>query len=321
MVCGRYGGPVAARTSVLTVPSLRAISSLGDRAVRIDLHAHSTASDGADTPSELVRKAAASGLDVVALTDHDTVAGHPEAIATLRELGTADGVDLTLVTGAELSCRAGNVDLHILAYLFDPAEPVFAAARDRVRQDRFRRGAAMVARCRDLGAPITWERVRQIAGPAAVARPHIAEALVEAGVVGSLPEAFTDQWISDDGRAYLPKYALDPVEAVHLVGTAGGVTVFAHPGAAGRGKVVSDEVIAQLASSGLAGLEVDHTEHDRATRERLRALAGDLGLLVTGSSDYHGRRKPVKLGENTTDPDVYRELVRRATGAAPVPSR
>ncbi|MER6140759.1 PHP domain-containing protein [Streptomyces sparsogenes] len=299
--------------------------------MRIDLHTHSTASDGTDTPAELVRNAAAAGLDVVALTDHDTVGGYAEAKRALP-------AGLTLVTGAELSCRltaapeagafedaaasegdSAGVSLHMLAYLFDPAEPELARERELVRDDRVPRARAMVDKLRELGVPITWEQVARIAGDGAVGRPHVATALVELGVVDSVSDAFTSQWLANGGRAYVEKHELDPFEAIRLVKAAGGVTVFAHPLALKRGQCVPESAIAELAAAGLDGIEVDHMDHDEATRARLRGLAAELGLLTTGSSDYHGSRKTCRLGEYTTDPEIYGEIVRRATGAFPVP--
>ncbi|URN13145.1 PHP domain-containing protein [Streptomyces radiopugnans] len=280
--------------------------------MRIDLHTHSTASDGTDTPAELVRRAAAAGLDVVALTDHDTVAGHAEAIAALP-------AGLTLVPGAELSCRLDGVSLHMLAYLFDPAEPELARERELVRDDRVPRAQGMVARLRELGVPITWDRVAGIAGDGSVGRPHIASAMVELGVVETVSDAFTAEWIADDGRAYVGKHELDPFEAVRLIKGAGGVAVFAHPLAVKRGRCVPESAIAELAAAGLDGIEADHMDHDAATRERLRGMARDLGLLATGSSDYHGSRKTcLSSGEYTTDPDVYAEIAARGSGTAPV---
>ncbi|MBN3930532.1 PHP domain-containing protein [Streptomyces verrucosisporus] len=279
--------------------------------MRIDLHTHSTASDGTDTPAELVRNASAAGLDVVALTDHDTVAGHGEAIAALP-------AGLTLVPGAELSCRLDGVSLHMLAYLFDPDEPELARERELVRDDRVPRAKGMVARLRELGVPITWERVAGIAGDGSVGRPHIASAMVELGVVETVSDAFTAEWIADGGRAYVGKHELDPFEAVRLIKGAGGVSVFAHPLAVKRGRCVPESAVAELAAAGLDGIEVDHMDHDTAARERLRGMARDLGLLATGSSDYHGSRKTCRLGEYTTDPDVYAEIAARGSGAAPV---
>ncbi|MEU3978564.1 PHP domain-containing protein [Streptomyces sp. NPDC026672] len=280
--------------------------------MRIDLHCHSTASDGTDTPAELVRNAAAAGLDVVALTDHDTSRGYAEAVAALPE-------GLTLVTGAELSCRVDGVSMHLLAYLFDPEEPALLAERELVRDDRVPRARAMVAKLNELGVPVTWEQVDRIAAGGSVGRPHVASALVDLGVVPTVGDAFTQEWLADGGRAYVPKHETDPFEAIRLVKAAGGVTVFAHPAAAKRGRTVPESAIAEMAAAGLDGIEVDHTDHDADARTRLRGLAAELGLLVTGSSDYHGSRKTVTLGACTTDPEVYGEITRRATGAFPVP--
>ncbi|MFJ9629773.1 PHP domain-containing protein [Streptomyces sp. NPDC101175] len=280
--------------------------------MRIDLHTHSTASDGTDSPAELVRNAAAAGLDVVALTDHDTSRGYGEAIEALP-------LGLTLVTGAEMSCRIDGISMHMLAYLFDPEEPALLAERELVRDDRVPRARAMVERLRELGVPVTWEQVARIAGEGSVGRPHVATALVELGVVPTVNDAFTADWLGDGGRAHVAKHETDPFEAIRLVKAAGGVTVFAHPGAAKRGRTVPESAIAEMAAAGLDGIEVDHMDHDAETRERLRGLAKELGLLTTGSSDYHGSRKSVRLGEYTTDPEVYGEITRRATGAFPVP--
>ncbi|UFQ17887.1 MULTISPECIES: PHP domain-containing protein [Streptomyces] len=280
--------------------------------MRIDLHTHSTASDGTDTPAELVRNASAAGLDVVALTDHDTTRGYAEAIAALPS-------GLTLVTGAELSCRLDGVGLHMLAYLFDPEEPELARERELVRDDRVPRAKTMIGKLQGLGVDVTWEQVARIAGDGSVGRPHIAEALVELGVVPTVSDAFTPEWLADGGRAYAEKHELDPFDAIRLVKAAGGVTVFAHPAAAKRGRLVPENAMAELAAAGLDGIEADHMDHAPETRARLHGLAADLGLLVTGSSDYHGSRKTCVLGEFTTDPEIYGEITRRATGAFPVP--
>ncbi|MEU9356053.1 PHP domain-containing protein [Streptomyces griseoloalbus] len=280
--------------------------------MRIDLHTHSTASDGTDTPAELVRKAAAAGLDVIALTDHDTTRGHAEALAVLP-------TGLTLVTGAELSCRLDGISMHMLAYLFDPEEPALLAERELVRDDRVPRAQGMIAKLNALGVPVTWEQVARIAGDGSVGRPHVATALVELGVVPTVSDAFTQEWLADGGRAYVEKHETDPFEALRLIKNAGGTAVFAHPAASKRGRTVPESAIAELAEAGLDGIEVDHMDHDPETRARLRGLAKELGLLVTGSSDYHGSRKTCVLGEFMTDPEVYGEITRRATGAFPVP--
>jgi 3',5'-nucleoside bisphosphate phosphatase len=279
--------------------------------MRIDLHAHSTASDGTRPPAEVMARAAAAGLDVVALTDHDTTAGWAEAAAALP-------YGLVLVPGAEISCAIddpdsdGKIGLHLLAYLFDPEHPALAAELLALREDRQRRATAMIERLRELGAPVEHSAVRDIAGDGAVGRPHIAQALADAGVVPHAAAAFTPEWIGDGGRAWVAKHALDPLATIALVRSAGGVTVFAHPGAATRGPVVGDDVIASMAAAGLDGIEVDHPDHNAATRARLRSLAGSLGLLVMGSSDDHGTFTGDRLGCETTDPATYEALVARA---------
>lgn len=285
--------------------------------MRIDLHTHSSASDGTDSPAALIANAVSAGLDVVALTDHDTTAGWRAASTAARAAG------ITLVPGAEISCRLGDgedaIPIHMLAYLFDPAEPEFAAERELLRDDRTRRAEAIVERCRELGAPITWDRVRAIAAGAVVGRPHIASALVEAGMVASVSEAFTPDWLADGGRAFVDKYALEPRRALALVRAAGGVPVMAHPAAGSRGRIVTEDYIAELAGAGLSGVEVDHVDHDEESRERLRALAAELGIIATGSSDYHGTRKPeITLGINTTSREAYEAIVARASGTSVV---
>lgn len=277
----------------------------------IDLHTHSTASDGSDAPARLVHDAAAAGLDVVALTDHDTVAGYEEAAAALPE-------GRTLVLGAELSCRWRDMSVHLLAYLFDPEEPELAAERERIGSDRVRRAKQMVERLRELGVPVAWERVAELAAGGAVGRPHVAAAMIELGVVADIPAAFSEEWIGHGGRAYVAKYALDPVRAVRLVRAAGGAAVVAHPKAATRGYTLPDELLAELAETGLTGVEVDHPDQSPTARSGLRAVASELGLVATGSSDYHGSIKGVALGEHTTDPAAYEALLDAATGARPV---
>lgn len=279
--------------------------------MRIDLHSHSDASDGTDAPAEVVRRAGEAGLDVLALTDHDTVAGLPAAVAALP-------AGLTLVPGMELSCRREGMSIHLLAYLFDAAYPDLAAECERIRQARERRGRLVVERLIDLGVPLEWERVAALADGGVVGRPHIARAMVEVGVITEPAQAFTPEWLAPGGRAYVSRYALDPAAAVLLVRAAGGVPVLAHPRAAKRGRVIPDEWIAELADAGLFGLEVDHADHDQAAREHLRGLAADLHLATTGSSDDHGRLTGHRLGCHTTAPEVYERLVSEGRGARPV---
>jgi predicted metal-dependent phosphoesterase TrpH len=275
--------------------------------MRIDLHTHSRASDGTLTPAELVRAAADAGLDVVALTDHDTTAGWAPAEAALPP-------GLTLVPGAELSCRWHGVDppipLHLLAYLFDPGEPALAAELGRVREARETRAERMVDLLRADGIDVTWDEVRGYAAGGTVGRPHLAWALIARGLVGTVAEAFAPAWLGH--RYRLPKDDIEVFRALELIRGAGGVPVFAHPNASVRGRIVPDSLIVELAGAGLFGLEADHEDHTPEQRAHVRALAKELGLVVTGSSDFHGSNKTVPLGAWLTEPDAYERIVNAA---------
>jgi predicted metal-dependent phosphoesterase TrpH len=274
------------------------------------MHCHSNASDGTRPPAEVMARALAAGLDAVALTDHDTVAGHREAAGALP-------AGLTLVPGMELSCRLEGRSVHLLAYLFDPAEPRLAAECERIRSARRDRARAIVARLAELGAPVTWDEVSAIAGDGVVGRPHIARAMVAAGVVRDVEEAFGPQWLGAGGRAHVTRYAPAPADAVGLVRAAGGAAVLAHPRTAGRSLRLADETIAALAAAGLAGVEVAHPHQDAADRTALTALAADLGLLTTGGSDDHGTLTGDRIGCDTIAPHQYERLLSLATGAVP----
>ena len=261
----------------------------------IDLHTHSTASDGTTPPADLPRLAAEAGLTVFALTDHDTLAGLAAASAAS---------EIELVPGVEISCRLDDAEVHLLGLFVDPGHAPLAAELDLIRTDRARRAVRMVERCRELGAPISLAQVEAIAAGAPLGRPHIAAALAAVGV----SDAFTPDWIADGGRADVPKHVLSTVDAIALVRAAGGTAVLAHPRSVKRRAEVSDTQLATLASAGLSGLEADHPEQPPEVRARLREVAADLGLLTTGSSDFHGDRKPVRLGECTTSPEVLAAL-------------
>jgi predicted metal-dependent phosphoesterase TrpH len=276
---------------------------------RADLHVHSSASDGTDPPARVVRRAAQAGLDVVALTDHDTVAGHEQARAALPE-------GLTLLPGMELSARLNDRSVHLLAYLFDPDQPELAAELARIRDDRVIRARAMVDKLAGLGVDISWDQVAAIAGPPVVGRPHIAQAMVAAGAIAEPGQAFTPEWIADGGRAYADRYALEPVRAIGLVGAAGGVTVLAHPRSGGE-YTVSDEEITGLAAAGLAGLEVHHPDHSQAERAELSALAHHLGLVATGGSDDHGSLTGYRIGSEIAPDGAYEALTARAQRVLP----
>jgi len=274
------------------------------------MHSHSTASDGTCPPEEVMRRASAAGLDAIALTDHDTVAGHRAAAGALPP-------GLTLVPGMELSCRLQGHSVHLLGYLFDPADAELAAECARIRESRVHRARAMVERLDELGVPVTWEQVSTLAGDGVVGRPHIARAMVAVGVISSPDEAFGPDWIGTGGRAHVTRYALDPARAITLIRAAGGVTVLAHPRAGARAWMMPDDVIADLAAAGLHGVEVWHPDQDQAQRAHLTALAADLGLVASGGSDDHGALTGYRIGCETIAPEEYQRLLSQATGAAP----
>lgn len=266
----------------------------------IDLHAHTTFSDGTFTPEELVSLARERALTALAVTDHDSTEGIGRALDAAKEGGPE------IVPGVEFSTVRDGHGIHVLAYWVELDHDRFQAELRRLRDDRFSRGERMVAKLRELGYPISFERVREIAEGKNIVRPHIAQALVEAGVVPTIDDAFTPELIKDGGRAYVEKHALDPVSALELIKEAEGLAVVAHPGLFREGLGVPDDVIEELAAAGLDGIEARHPDHPRDAETRYRDMARRLGLVVTGSSDCHGTRyDPVRLGSVTTDPKEF----------------
>src|SRR5688500_14966924 len=266
----------------------------------IDLHTHSSVSDGTETPAELLMTARAAGLDVIALTDHDTTAGWSPAEAA-RPPG------LTVVPGMELSCRwfaedQPPISVHLLAYLFDPDHPGFAVERARLRDERLERGERIVTGLAAAGYPVVWERIVERSDGGVVGRPHIARALVEAGAADSVDHAFATL-LHHRSPYYVTKADTDVREGIALVRAAGGVPVFAHGLATTRGRIVGDDAIVAMAEAGLLGLEVDHPDHTSEQRDHLSGLADDLGLIRTGASDYHGTNKRTAIAVCTTAPD------------------
>jgi len=275
----------------------------------IDLHTHSTASDGTDSPTDLVRKAQAAGVTTLAITDHDTMSGWAEATSEAQRIG------ISLVRGTEVSASYEFRSVHILSYLHDPALPGLSQLLERTRQARLERLIAMTdLLSRDF--PITWPDVlAQTSGDTTVGRPHIADALVAAGVVPNRDAAFAEL-ISPRGNYYVRYEAASAPDVVAAITASGGVPVVAHPFAATRGRGLTDEAINELVDAGLAGLEVWHREMDQAARTRALELTQRFGLLATGSSDYHGIGKANALGEHWTSPEVLTEIANR--GALPV---
>lgn len=251
---------------------------------RVDLHAHTTASDGALPPAELVALARQVGLAVLGVTDHDTTDGLPAALA-------AAGGGLEVIPGVELSTDAPVGEVHILGYFIDYRDAGFQARLAQLRDERVGRAQAMVARLAALGMPLAWERVQALAS-GAVGRPHIAQALVEAGYVADVPEAF-DRYLGRGRPAYVEREKLTPTDAVRMIRATGGVAVLAHPyilDTAGRIKVRLDlpALLPELCDAGLQGLEVYYTNYTRAVTAELRLVAERWGLVATGGSDFHG---------------------------------
>lgn len=277
---------------------------------RIDLHTHSTASDGTEPPGTVVRAAAAEGIAVLGLTDHDTTAGWAEAFDAAR------GSGITVVPGIELSTQLDYASVHILGYLVDPGDAALRALTDELRDERVHRAETMVARI-GKDYDLTWDDVLARTAPGAtVGRPHIADALVAKGYVPDRSAAFSSilHW---RGGYYQPHRAPQPVVGVRMIRAAGGVPVIAHPGSRGPEGLMTEERIRALVDAGLAGVEVDHRDNPAPARARWAEIAERYGLIRTGSSDYHGAGKPNRLAENSTDPDQYARIVELGTGSVP----
>jgi predicted metal-dependent phosphoesterase TrpH len=280
--------------------------------MRIDLHTHSSVSDGTETPVELLATARNAGLDVVALTDHDTTDGWAEA-ETNRPPG------LTVVPGMELSCRwfpsdQPPISVHLLAYLFDPAHPALAAERARLRADRLGRAERIVQNLVTAGYPLVWDDIVTGCRGGVVGRPHVARALVAAGAAISVDEAFANL-LHHRSPYYVAKADTEVLAGIRLVREAGGVPVFAHGLARRRGRVLDDDAVAAMAEAGLLGIEVDHPDHDAEERAHMAGLAKELGLIATGSSDYHGANKTTPIAMCTTEPAQLERLLAAGTGS------
>jgi len=284
---------------------MHANASQGERVA--DLHLHSTASDGSDPPAEVVRRAKEAGFSAIALADHDTMDGVPEALIE------ADRQGIECIPAVEYSCLDGKREIHMLGYGFDPADENLRTQLTRLREGRFSRAKLMVEKLNELGYAIEWARVQAIAGDENVGRPHVAKALVEAGHVESISEAFTDEFIGNGGRAYVERVKITPEEAIRQIQAAGGVAVLAHPGRfRSDDDQIDDETIERYIAAGLQGIEVFYSKHTPEMVERYLAMTKRHGLLATGGSDDHGRYKDEALLGQVRLPYAYVEALKAA---------
>jgi len=277
---------------------------LGLTRATVDLHVHTTASDGNLSPAEVVRAAKAAGLEAIAITDHDTVAGLAEAL----DAGRREGLDV--LTGVELSADLPGSTMHILGYEIDPTDPALLDALSRIRRDRDERNPRILARLAEMGMPLEAEAVRAKARGETVGRPHIAQCMVDAGYVRACDEAFL-RYLARGAPAYVERRRVSPEEAVQLIRVGGGLAALAHPKQIQRPAAEVRALAARLAEGGLEGIEVYHPDHSAADSATYRVLARDLGLVVTGGTDFHGRvHQGVRLGVGRGNLRVPCEAVR-----------
>ncbi len=277
----------------------------------IDLHTHSNASDGTDSPAALIDKAIERGINVLALTDHDTVAGWNEAITALSSHSQSS--NLKLVLGSEISCQdKDGTSIHMLGLLFDENYQPLISELEKTRENRLTRMQRIVARLNEAGIEITLDEVyAQKRGDATLGRPHLADALVAKGHVANRDEAFST-FLHNGSKFYINHYSPSPEEAIRLIKEAGGVAVIAHPLASRSGRRVNPEIFADLIAAGLDGIEIDHRDHQELERSALLRIALENDLVVTGSSDYHGTGKLNQLAEFSTSPEQWERLESRA---------
>ena len=272
----------------------------------IDLHTHTSYSDGTDTPAQLINKALAAGISIIGLTDHDSISGWQEASSALR-------AGISLVPGAEISCQTPDgISVHILGLLFDSNNSELMNTLEKTRENRHGRMEKIIARINEAGINITMNDVlEQLSDGATLGRPHLADALVKKGIVASRDEAFT-QMLHNNSKYYVSHYSPTPEAAIKLIKDAGGVSVIAHPMASHRGRTISLDTFGSIIQAGLDGIEVDHRDHSPDEKLQLIKLANDSNLVMTGASDYHGNGKLNTLGEYTTSLEQWEKLESRS---------
>ena len=275
----------------------------------IDLHTHTSYSDGTDTPAQLINKALAAGISIIGLTDHDSISGWQEATDALR-------TGISLVPGAEISCQTPDgISVHILGLLFDSNNSELMSTLEKTRENRHGRMEKIIARINEAGIDITMDDVlEQLSDGATLGRPHLADALVKKGIVSSRDEAFT-QMLHNNSKYYVSHYSPTPEAAIKLIKAAGGVSVIAHPMASHRGRTISLDTFGSIIQAGLDGIEVDHRDHSPDEKSQLIKLANESNLVMTGASDYHGNGKLNTLGEYTTRPEQWEKLESRSNAS------
>jgi predicted metal-dependent phosphoesterase TrpH len=268
---------------------------------KVDLHLHSSVSDGVLSPAEVVVKAAELGLTVISLTDHDNVDGIAPALKAAE-----DYPSLTLIPGLEVSTDTNTGEVHVLGYYIDHSNPELLASLKKLRDSRLGRAQQMIAKLSRMGMPIEWERVNELAGDGSVGRPHIARALLEKGYIDTLKEAF-EKYIGFGGPAYVPREKMTPAEAIELITRSDGLAVLAHP----LGIPDLDTLLKTLVKAGLTGLETYYKDYSTEDRESLIKLAEKHGLIATGGTDYHGLddSTEVMMGEAGVPPYVADNLI------------
>jgi len=272
----------------------------------IDLHTHTSYSDGTDTPAQLINKALAAGISIIGLTDHDSISGWQEATNALR-------TGISLVPGAEISCQTPDgISVHILGLLFDSNNSKLMNTLEKTRENRHGRMEKIIARINEAGIDITMDDVlMQLSDGATLGRPHLADALVKKGIVASRDEAFT-QMLHNNSKYYVSHYSPTPEVAIKLIKAAGGVSVIAHPMASHRGRTISLDTFGSIIQAGLDGIEVEHRDHSPDEKSQLIELANESNLVMTGASDYHGNGKLNTLGEYTTRLEQWEKLESRS---------
>lgn len=253
---------------------------------KIDLHMHTTASDGASTPAELVKNCIELGLKIIAVTDHDNLT----AVKEVQELGQKQG--LKVVPGIEISTYRGEAEYHILGYFVDPENDALLGLTEAILDSRVERTHKMIKKLTEMGYPLEFKDVKKYATGVSLGRPHVARAMVEKGYIEEIGDAFTEEFIAGGGRAYVEKKNVLPAEAIEVILKAGGIPVIAHPHVINHGQSLAKEEIARLKSVGLRGVEVYQTKHNQRITQKYKKIAEELDLLVTGGSDYHGENSP-----------------------------